>query len=492
METENEPGDKVLIVDDDDDTRPALERSLRRLGYETQAAADGEEGLRLAMEGDPAVILADLRMPKMDGHTLLRRLKAQDLDAAVVVMSGHGTMDDVVDALRNGAVDYLKKPWTTSELGAAVGRAAEISGRRRAFRQRQQSAAQEPWSAVPKVRTSTSPGVPSLAPVRAPIGSSLPASPANSTASAPAPQTAPPNSQSASPTPQALTERVFASVLEQLRRGELALPAVPRVLADLRALISEPNASIDAVVSLIELDQRTALQAVRLANSVQYSGLTRVADIRAAVNRVGFRQIENIVETSFALSCCRITDPRFRPSQLKIWKYSVARGVAMRALGDMAGPLSGVNPAIAYLAGLMSDAGATLLLWLIAERERMKPSADPEKALADCLESIRGHHHELGAMLLRSWGLDPAVIFIAATHHDETPPPAPNPYWSLSVLGLELANQLAPGDDITRSQPVNPALLDRAAAELRIANSSIKRTLAKLSREVEAIFETLA
>jgi HD-like signal output (HDOD) protein/FixJ family two-component response regulator len=485
METENEPGDKVLIVDDDDDTRPALERSLRRLGYETQAAADGEEGLRLAMEGDPAVILADLRMPKMDGHTLLRRLKAQDLDAAVVVMSGHGTMDDVVDALRNGAVDYLKKPWTTSELGAAVGRAAEISERRRAFRQSQQSAAQQPWSAVPRAGTSTSPGVPALAPVRAPSGSSLPASPASRSASAPAPQTAP-------PTPQAVTERVFASVLEQLRRGELALPAVPRVLADLRALISEPNASIDAVVSLIELDQRTALQAVRLANSVQYSGLTRVTDIRAAVNRVGFRQIENIVETSFALSCCRITDPRFRPSQLKIWKYSVARGVAMRALGDMAGPLSGVNPAIAYLAGLMSDAGATLLLWLIAERERMKPSADPEKALADCLESIRGHHHELGAMLLRSWEMDPAVIFIAATHHDEAPPPAPNPYWSLSVLAMELANQLAPGDDITRSQPVNPALLDRAAAELRIANSSIKRTLAKLSREVEAIFETLA
>ncbi len=104
----------VLVVDDERDTRQVLEKTLRRLGYEVSGAENGEEGLKLAVELRPQVILSDIRMPQMDGHTLLRRLAAHNLDTAVIVMSAHGNMDDVIDLLRNGSVDYIRKPWAPS------------------------------------------------------------------------------------------------------------------------------------------------------------------------------------------------------------------------------------------------------------------------------------------------------------------------------------------------------------------------------------------
>ena len=123
---------RVLIVDDEAEILATLERTLRRLGYDVSTADGGEAGLRLAGELRPQVILLDIRMPVMDGLTLLRLLAAEDSDAAVIVMSGQGDVDDldaVIDLPQ--VVDYLRKPWTLSELSSAVGRAAEIHWQRR-------------------------------------------------------------------------------------------------------------------------------------------------------------------------------------------------------------------------------------------------------------------------------------------------------------------------------------------------------------------------
>jgi CheY-like chemotaxis protein len=86
----DDPPEAVLVVDDDKDTLQAPERGLRRLGYQVLSATNGEAGLALALSARPAVILTDIRMPRIDGHTLLRRLAGHDLDAAVVVMSASG------------------------------------------------------------------------------------------------------------------------------------------------------------------------------------------------------------------------------------------------------------------------------------------------------------------------------------------------------------------------------------------------------------------
>ncbi|HET6281404.1 MAG TPA: response regulator [Polyangia bacterium] len=117
------PPPLVLVVDDDADVSFALERSLKRLGFDVLIAADGDEGLQQALHARPAVILADIHMPGMDGHALLRSLMRSDLHSSVVLMSAQGEIDDAISAMREGAVDYLKKPWTADELAAVLDRA---------------------------------------------------------------------------------------------------------------------------------------------------------------------------------------------------------------------------------------------------------------------------------------------------------------------------------------------------------------------------------
>jgi CheY-like chemotaxis protein len=117
------PPPLVLVVDDDADVSLVLERSLKRLGYDVLIAADGDDGLQQALQARPAVILADVHMPGMDGHALLRSLMRSDLQSSVVLMSAQGELDDAISAMREGAVDYLKKPWTADELAAVLERA---------------------------------------------------------------------------------------------------------------------------------------------------------------------------------------------------------------------------------------------------------------------------------------------------------------------------------------------------------------------------------
>jgi CheY-like chemotaxis protein len=105
------PGARVLVVEDDRFLRRACEASLRQRGLDVIAAADGEEGLRLARSEHPALVLLDLLMPKMSGLEVLRALKG---DAAtrgipVLVLSNSSRQQDVDEIMRLGAVGYLVK-----------------------------------------------------------------------------------------------------------------------------------------------------------------------------------------------------------------------------------------------------------------------------------------------------------------------------------------------------------------------------------------------
>ncbi len=121
---------KVLIVDDDAWFCASMERSLERLGYDVERAADGVEGLAKAIATQPQVILADIQMPRMDGNTLIRELARHSADAVVILISGGHRFDDVFEGLRAGAVHFLMKPWSTEQLVVAMNRARQESERR--------------------------------------------------------------------------------------------------------------------------------------------------------------------------------------------------------------------------------------------------------------------------------------------------------------------------------------------------------------------------
>jgi CheY-like chemotaxis protein len=105
------PAGRVLVVEDDRFLRRACEASLRQRGLEVIAAADGEEGLRLARSETPALVLLDLLMPKMSGLEVLRALKGDEATRGipVLVLSNSSRQQDVEEIMRLGAVGYLVK-----------------------------------------------------------------------------------------------------------------------------------------------------------------------------------------------------------------------------------------------------------------------------------------------------------------------------------------------------------------------------------------------
>lgn len=115
---------KILLVDDDPDGRQAMSEWLERQGYEALAVADGEQALRHLDDGI-AVIVTDLRMPRTDGLELLRRVKQQAPHVSVILVSGHGTVDTAVTALKEGAFDFLTKPINLRELTHRIQMALE-------------------------------------------------------------------------------------------------------------------------------------------------------------------------------------------------------------------------------------------------------------------------------------------------------------------------------------------------------------------------------
>lgn len=112
----------VLVVEDDATQRQLLSKVLEREGYSTLAARDGEEGLRLIVEFGPHLVLLDLSLPRLDGYSILRQLRADPLMVTlpVIVVTAHTSIDDMVAALDAGADDFLAKPVQQAELLARI------------------------------------------------------------------------------------------------------------------------------------------------------------------------------------------------------------------------------------------------------------------------------------------------------------------------------------------------------------------------------------
>jgi len=116
------PGQRILIVEDEEAIVEVVSQTLRRHGYETASAADGDDALEKAFSLRPDLVILDLMLPKMDGWEVCRRLKAdrQTASVPVLMLTARREERDVVEGLEIGADDYMKKPFSLSELAARV------------------------------------------------------------------------------------------------------------------------------------------------------------------------------------------------------------------------------------------------------------------------------------------------------------------------------------------------------------------------------------
>jgi two-component system nitrogen regulation response regulator GlnG len=107
---------RILVADDEDSLRWVLEKSLKQAGYDVTAVKDGEAAIR-AWGAEPFdLVFLDIRMPGVDGLTVLARIRERNPDALLIVMTAHGTMDTAIQAMQRGAYDYLAKPFDLDEV----------------------------------------------------------------------------------------------------------------------------------------------------------------------------------------------------------------------------------------------------------------------------------------------------------------------------------------------------------------------------------------
>lgn len=435
---------RILVVDDDAMIRNAVAKRLTRVGYEVIVAADAEQGLRELDASPPSVVLLDLRMPGMDGHTFLRRIQRLP-ETVTAIMSAHGDIDDVIEVMRHGAVDYLRKPFTSTDLLTVVAHAIEIHSGRVAARMARGTA-------------TTLTGMTSASPASAPAAATV---------------------RSATD-----GERSVQDHMERIKRGELAIPSIPSVVTELRALVQRRDATAREVATVLERDPRLLSAVLKLGRSALYAGMKPAADLTTLVSRVGLSQIQDLAETAWLNDCFRLADHRYHAMSLQILERSVARAVAARAIATA----MAIDASLAYRCGLLADVGACLLLTVVDAT----PGTDPASAPARCVGVVAGHHAAMGAQVLAKWGYEELVIRIARLHHTENVPASPSPHWIAFVVASEVANRLAGVADLTAAGPwPSPTMLSRCAAAANISEATLPRLIESVKPEIESVLATL-
>ena len=112
----------VLIIDDHDSIREGLELLLRKRGHRTSSAEDGETGLELLRDEGADLVITDLKMAKMDGIEVLQQVRGLSPESEVMVITAFGTIEEAVVAMKEGAVDFITKPFSSEEFGVKVDR----------------------------------------------------------------------------------------------------------------------------------------------------------------------------------------------------------------------------------------------------------------------------------------------------------------------------------------------------------------------------------
>lgn len=401
---------RILIIDDEESVRIALRRTLRRLGFEIEEATSVDEGVEATRRYQPDVVFLDLRMPQAEGTAFLRHLRhlrdAQSgHEPSVIVLSGSAGVEDVIDVLRLGAVDYVRKPWNLTELTSAL------------------TSALEAQRVARRSVLAPSPGTDDRGSVE---------------------------SQKRQARLEALADR--------LRTGALAPPASPPV--DLAA------------------DPQLAERLVRLAAA---------GDLASAVAQLGPRHVSNLVD---ALSLRRFFEVRheaIRELGAMVWRRSLARASAMRALADVLDPSHTLNGDTAYQVGAMADVGALVLLWAVSDAPDSGLTAEDVADTAHVLDFVREAHQSVGEALLARGSLLGSVAVTASHHHRQTPPATEIAWWNLFILGDELAGHLVAEPDLTSATRRDARSVDRAAAEFGLPRVVLEDVLVQLKDELAAI-----
>ncbi len=115
-------GRRILVVDDEPMVTSSCQRILAAQGDEVETAESGREGLRQALSEQFDIVMADLRMPDLDGMELVRTLRSKRPETTIIIITGYGSVASAVEAVKLGVLDYIEKPFTPAQIREAVAR----------------------------------------------------------------------------------------------------------------------------------------------------------------------------------------------------------------------------------------------------------------------------------------------------------------------------------------------------------------------------------
>jgi HD-like signal output (HDOD) protein len=277
---------------------------------------------------------------------------------------------------------------------------------------------------------------------------------------------------------------VLSRILAQLQRGDIQIPSAPAVVTELRMLVGKSDSRIEAIVAMLERDQALVARVLQLGRSAaSFSRSTKASDLASIINRVGFRQIANVVETVWTNGCFQIPDDRYRPIAARLSRHSLARALAMRAIAEQ----QRMDAFSAYLVGLFADVGASFLLWAIVDKSRGRP---PE--VEDALSFIREHHETIGSAVLKRWGHTDPVLGVVRRHHAASAPTQSPVLWNLSIVAAQVARELTQEDDLTVTAPwPTPELLAQCSESANLNDEQRAQLVAKLHDEYAVALDAL-
>ena len=123
--------EQVLIVEDEENERTGLAELIRAWGYQTDTAVDGVDGWAKVESWDPAIVITDLKMPRMDGMQLLEQIADAPQQVAVILLTAQGSVDSAVSAMKHGAFDFIEKPVNPTRLRNILQNASRLRGTER-------------------------------------------------------------------------------------------------------------------------------------------------------------------------------------------------------------------------------------------------------------------------------------------------------------------------------------------------------------------------
>lgn len=355
----------VLVVEDDEGFREALRRWLETLGYTCILAGSAEEAAREFPKQPLLAVLVDLHLPGRSGHVFLRQLRGINSPTPAIVISGGAQMDDVISALRQGAADFLRKPFRIDELATALERATNVK---------------------PAARPGPTP------PAHA--------RPAVDLAPAPAPISADQSTQAARPT--------LRTLIDHIRRNSVTLPVMDNQVGRIARLLGSPDVDVEELQTLVESDANLSTTLLRTSNSAYYSRGNAVKTVREAFTRLGSRSALNVV-TGAALQARLAVRGTFADLARRQWINNVATS---RFCGELAKTLRRKDSERLQLFGLIHNLGELVFVHLASE---LGLSDDPQ----ELAQQMSLFHEEAGLALVRSWRMSSEICRIVGSHHSE-------------------------------------------------------------------------